>query len=43
MHEAFIQRVQDMRITVQTGMFAAMIGVSLVNDGPVTTSIDSRE
>jgi D-tyrosyl-tRNA(Tyr) deacylase len=43
MYDVFVQRLRDMGITVQTGAFAAMMDVSLVNDGPVTISIDSRE
>jgi D-tyrosyl-tRNA(Tyr) deacylase len=43
MYDAFVQRLRDTGLTVQTGEFAAMMEVSLVNDGPVTISIDSRE
>ncbi len=43
MYDLFVQRLRDKGITVQTGVFAAMMDVSLVNDGPVTISIDSRE
>jgi D-tyrosyl-tRNA(Tyr) deacylase len=43
MYDAFVQRLRDRGITVRTGVFAAMMDVSLVNDGPVTISIDSRE
>ena len=43
MYDAFVQRLRDRGITVQTGEFAAMMDVSLVNDGPVTLSLDSRE
>jgi D-tyrosyl-tRNA(Tyr) deacylase len=43
MYDIFIQRLRDRGITVRTGVFAAMMDVSLVNDGPVTISIDSRE
>lgn len=43
MYDAFVQRLSDMGITVRTGEFAAMMEVSLVNDGPVTIAIDSRE
>ncbi len=42
-YEAFIQRVKDTGIPVQSGVFGAMMDVSLVNDGPVTIWIDSRE
>ncbi len=43
MYDAFVQRLRDTGITVRTGVFAAMMDVSLVNDGPVTILIDSRE
>jgi D-tyrosyl-tRNA(Tyr) deacylase len=43
MYEEFIQRVRAAGVTVQTGVFGAMMYVSLVNDGPVTILIDSRE
>jgi D-tyrosyl-tRNA(Tyr) deacylase len=43
MYDAFVQRLRDRGITVRTGVFAAMMDMSLVNDGPVTISIDSRE
>lgn len=43
MYESFIKGLRDNGIVVQTGVFAAMMAVSLVNDGPVTIFIDSRE
>jgi len=43
MYDLFVQRLRDRGITVQTGAFAAMMDVSLVNDGPVTIMLDSRE
>ncbi len=43
MYDLFVQRLRDRGITARTGEFAAMMEVSLVNDGPVTISIDSRE
>jgi D-tyrosyl-tRNA(Tyr) deacylase len=42
-YELFIQRMLAAGVTVQTGVFGAMMRVSLVNDGPVTIVIDSRE
>ena len=39
----FIQRVRDHNLRVETGKFRAMMDVSLVNDGPVTFILDSRE
>ena len=43
MYDLFIKRLRDIGVPVQTGTFAAMMQVSLVNDGPVTISLDSRE
>ncbi len=43
MYERFIQALKDIGIPVRTGEFAAMMAVSLTNDGPVTILIDSRE
>jgi D-tyrosyl-tRNA(Tyr) deacylase len=43
MYDLFINRLRDMGVPVQTGTFAAMMQVVLVNDGPVTISLDSRE
>ena len=43
MYETFIQKLRETGITVQAGVFAESMAVSLVNDGPVTILIDSRE
>jgi D-tyrosyl-tRNA(Tyr) deacylase len=43
MYDIFINRLRDTGVPVQTGTFAAMMQVSLVNDGPVTISLDSRD
>ena len=43
MFEAFVQRIQEAGIPVRTGVFGAMMDVTLVNDGPVTIWIDSRK
>jgi D-aminoacyl-tRNA deacylase len=43
MYEDFVRRMRDTGLPVQTGVFAAMMDVTLVNDGPVTIWIDSRE
>ena len=43
MYESFIKGLKEKGITVETGIFAAYMKVSLVNDGPVTILIDSRE
>jgi D-aminoacyl-tRNA deacylase len=41
--EAFAGLVRASGLTVQTGEFGAMMEVSLVNSGPVTIILDSRE
>lgn len=43
MYEAFVERVRERGVDVETGVFGAMMDVELVNDGPVTIQIDSRE
>ncbi len=45
LYEAFIARMQE-RIgenKVKTGIFGAMMQVEIINDGPVTIIIDSRQ
>jgi D-tyrosyl-tRNA(Tyr) deacylase len=39
----FIDRVRAAQVPAATGQFGADMAVSLVNDGPVTIIIDSRE
>jgi D-tyrosyl-tRNA(Tyr) deacylase len=39
----FVQRVRDHNLRVETGKFRAMMQVSLINDGPVTFILDSRD
>ncbi len=43
LYEEFIQAVRELGIEVQTGRFAAMMHVELLNDGPVTLILDSAE
>jgi D-tyrosyl-tRNA(Tyr) deacylase len=43
LYDIFVKRLRDRGAAVQTGEFAAVMDVSLVNDGPVTIWIDSRE
>jgi len=43
LYEYFVQRVRGLGIRVETGVFQAMMKVSLVNDGPVTILLDSRK
>lgn len=38
---AFVEALQQQDVTVQTGQFAADMAVSLVNDGPVTFTLQS--
>lgn len=42
-YQQYCQLVRDGGVTVETGIFAADMQVSLVNDGPVTLLIDSRK
>jgi D-tyrosyl-tRNA(Tyr) deacylase len=43
MYEEFVARARDEVRKVETGVFGAMMDVELVNDGPVTIWIDSRD
>ena len=43
MYQQFCEQLTMKDISVQTGKFGAMMDVSLVNDGPVTIILDSRE
>lgn len=44
MYEKFIQKTEEiLGKKVGTGIFGAMMDVSLVNDGPVTIIIDSKQ
>ena len=43
LYQLFVQRLKDTGLTVRTGEFAASMAVSLINDGPVTILVDSRE
>ena len=44
MYEKFVQKSEEMLgRKVRTGIFGAMMDVSLVNDGPVTIIIDSKQ
>lgn len=40
LYEYFVNKVKDYNISVQTGKFAAMMDVELINDGPVTFMIE---
>lgn len=40
---SFVDRLRELSIHVETGIFAAMMEVSLVNDGPVTFILESHK
>ncbi len=43
LYQAFINRIElDLGKTVQTGQFGADMKIELINDGPVTVIIDSK-
>lgn len=43
LYEAFIKQIEsDLGKTIQTGEFGAYMKVSLINDGPVTIIIDTK-
>ena len=42
-YEEFVTRMRATGLSVATGVFGADMQVSLVNDGPVTILLDSRE
>lgn len=42
LYQYFAGRVRQKGIDVRTGQFRALMAVSLVNDGPVTLTLDSR-
>ena len=43
MYQQFCEQLKVNNILVERGRFGAMMDVSLVNDGPVTIMLDSRE
>ena len=43
LYEYFVERARAQGIKVETGVFQAMMQVSLINDGPVTILLDSRK
>ena len=43
MYQQFCEQLTMNNLSVQTGKFGALMDVSLVNDGPVTIILDSRE
>jgi D-tyrosyl-tRNA(Tyr) deacylase len=42
LYEHFVQSIGDLQIPVQTGRFQAMMDVALINEGPVTLTLESR-
>ena len=42
LYEQFVERLRQTDLTVETGVFGAHMKVELVNDGPVTFVLDSR-
>ena len=43
LYEHFVARVRSLGVKVETGVFQAMMKVSLINDGPVTILLDSKK
>jgi D-aminoacyl-tRNA deacylase len=43
LYEYFVERARSLGVKVETGVFQAMMKVSLVNDGPVTILLDSKK
>lgn len=43
LYEQFISKLREQGIPVQTGEFQARMEVHLINDGPVTLLLDSRQ
>jgi len=43
LYEYFVDRVRGLALKVETGVFQAMMKVTLTNDGPVTILLDSRK
>lgn len=43
LYRRFCERVEAVGIPVATGVFRSMMGVELVNDGPVTLLLDSKK
>lgn len=42
LYEKFNEYVREKGVKVETGLFGAMMEVSLINDGPVTLIVDSK-
>lgn len=42
LYEYFVDKAREENVRVETGLFGAMMDVSLVNDGPVTFILESK-
>ena len=42
MYDEYCKKLRDENISVKTGRFGAMMDVGLINDGPVTIMLESR-
>jgi len=42
LYEYFVEKLRTRQVPVETGIFQAMMEVSLVNDGPVTLLVESK-
>lgn len=43
LYEMFVDKLKEVKLTVETGVFGADMQVALVNDGPVTILLDSKD
>jgi D-tyrosyl-tRNA(Tyr) deacylase len=43
LYERFVEAARAQGVAVETGVFQAMMSVSLVNEGPVTFLVESRD
>ncbi len=43
LYELFVAKLRETKLKVETGLFKAMMDVSLVNDGPVTFVLESKK
>lgn len=43
LYNKFVEKCKNTGLNVQTGQFAAHMQISLINDGPVTILIDTKE
>jgi len=43
LYELFVERFRNLGFKVETGVFGAMMEVFILNWGPVTLMVDSRE